>query len=317
MPPPTPYFSVVTTCRNGLAFLKETAASVLAQSFTDFEWVFVDDGSTEPVSEFIRSLNDPRIVLLRNEKSLGAAGGANRGIEAARGEWIARVDADDVWRPDHLERTRQAIVDYSKKNSRPPTLTFTDCNIIAEDGSHISTIRYKPVTQAFYEYLETKNCPVIHSTTSFPRYNHKSAPNLYNASLFIAVDYDLWRRMRKEDPHGGFCLVSHPTVSLRVQSTSLTALHHKEQVEQGRALKSSARVVARSTKDKKSPAINSYRTLFYKAIGTERNTPTIADVRLFLDAARDPSYTTRSAYFFVSMALKRLAPGFMPIRLYR
>lgn len=87
---------------NGAAYLREAVDSVLAQTFRDFEFIIIDDSSTDGTAEILNSYGDPRIVLLRNEHNEGLAASLNRAIDAARGSYIARMDADDISAPDRL-----------------------------------------------------------------------------------------------------------------------------------------------------------------------------------------------------------------------
>jgi glycosyltransferase involved in cell wall biosynthesis len=94
-------FSVVIPVYNSRTTLPRTVASVLAQTFTDFELIVVDDGSTDSGVATLPQPLDPRIVVLR-QPNAGEGAARNRGIAAARHEWVAFLDADDIWLPDHL-----------------------------------------------------------------------------------------------------------------------------------------------------------------------------------------------------------------------
>ena len=108
METPPPKISVLMSVRNGLPYLKQTVPSILGQTQHDFEFVIVDncstDGSRELLQEVARTTS--RVKLILNERDLGHSGGLNRGLEACRGEWIARIDADDVALPNRLESRR-------------------------------------------------------------------------------------------------------------------------------------------------------------------------------------------------------------------
>jgi len=87
---------------NGEPYLGEAVASILAQSFSDFEFIIIDDGSKDKSAEIIRSYNDVRIQLLQ-QKNYGIPASVNRGITLSKGEYIARMDADDISDPLRLE----------------------------------------------------------------------------------------------------------------------------------------------------------------------------------------------------------------------
>lgn len=94
-------FSVVVPVWNARRTLPRTVASVLAQSFGDFELILVDDGSTDGGLDALPAPRDARLVVLRQENA-GEGAARNAGVAAARHDWVAFLDADDVWLPGHL-----------------------------------------------------------------------------------------------------------------------------------------------------------------------------------------------------------------------
>ena len=103
---PLPRITVLTAVYNGARYLAEAIESVLADGFEDFEYVIVDDGSTDATPRILAdaAARDPRIVLLRHEPNRGIAAATNRGLAIARGAYIARLDADDISLPGRLAR---------------------------------------------------------------------------------------------------------------------------------------------------------------------------------------------------------------------
>ena len=106
-----PKISVVIPLYNKGFIISETLNSVLAQTFTDFELVIVNDGSTDNGFEIVSKFSDERIKLFQQENK-GAASARNLGIEKASGELIAFLDADDYWYPNHLEELHQLYIDF-------------------------------------------------------------------------------------------------------------------------------------------------------------------------------------------------------------
>jgi glycosyltransferase involved in cell wall biosynthesis len=97
-----PRVSVVMPTYNGERFLRPAIESILHQTFRDLELILIDDGSTDNTPRILEEFNDERIVVLRNERNLGIAGATNRGLAAARGEYVALQDHDDVSLPHRL-----------------------------------------------------------------------------------------------------------------------------------------------------------------------------------------------------------------------
>src|SRR5215210_2650966 len=102
----TPRVSVIVPAYNAAGFLKRALHSALAQTMPDLELIVVDDASSDATLALAREVaaRDPRVRVLQNERNRGMYPTYNRAIDAARGEWIAALDADDVWLPERLEQ---------------------------------------------------------------------------------------------------------------------------------------------------------------------------------------------------------------------
>ena len=113
-----PAVSVVIPTRDRWPLLATTLASALGQDGVALEVVVVDDGSAT-AAPVVPPFDDPRVRIARNDRSLGVAGARNRGIEAARGEWIAFLDDDDVWAPAKLRRQLDAATAARLRSPTP------------------------------------------------------------------------------------------------------------------------------------------------------------------------------------------------------
>lgn len=122
-----PLISIVTAVFNSEKYLAEAIRSVLNQEYMNWEWIIVDDGSTDNSFEMIEKASqlDKRIKAIRNEKNSGPAITRNRGIELAQGEFLAFLDSDDLWMKNHLmsnlnyQKNKDALFvfsSYLKKN---------------------------------------------------------------------------------------------------------------------------------------------------------------------------------------------------------
>ncbi len=100
-----PRVSVLMSVYNGERFLRDSVESILGQTFTDFEFLILDDGSTDSTCEILEEYanKDARIVLVRNDRNLGLTRSLNKGLRLVRGEYLARQDADDISLPKRLE----------------------------------------------------------------------------------------------------------------------------------------------------------------------------------------------------------------------
>ena len=104
-----PAVSVVIPLYNKVSYVHRAIDSVFDQSFEDLEVIVVDDGSTDAGGEVVAGIQDPRLRLIR-QANAGVAAARNVGVRAARGRWVAFLDADDTWRPDRLARQFAALL---------------------------------------------------------------------------------------------------------------------------------------------------------------------------------------------------------------
>ena len=99
-----PKISVIMPAYNAEKYIAEAMDSILNQTFRDFEFIILNDCSKDRTEEIILSYDDPRIVYVKNEENMGVARTLNRGLDMAKGEYIARMDADDISLPERFEK---------------------------------------------------------------------------------------------------------------------------------------------------------------------------------------------------------------------
>jgi glycosyltransferase involved in cell wall biosynthesis len=124
-------FSVVIPVYNKQPHIARSIGSVLKQSFTDFELIVVDDGSTDGSLDEIKKFKDKRIKLVCNEKPTGPSAARNAGVRHASGEWVSFLDADDEWASFYLEK----VYDGIKKH---PEVGLISCGWIINDNNSVA-----------------------------------------------------------------------------------------------------------------------------------------------------------------------------------
>lgn len=185
-----PMVTVLMSVYNGEKFLKEAMDSILTQTFTDFEFLIINDGSTDNSVKIIESYNDSRIRLINNEKNLKLIASLNKGISLARGKYIARMDCDDISSPMRLEKE----VDFLE-NSLEYGLVGTFYTVIDGTGKEQYNKSY-PSSNDLIKLFLSLNCPLAHG--SIMGRTELFRQNLYGSEEYSAVeDYELWTRMTK------------------------------------------------------------------------------------------------------------------------
>lgn len=109
-----PEVSVVMPVYNGARYIREAIESILTQTYKSFELIIINDGSTDNSEEIILSYQDPRIVYLKNQVNSKICVTLNRGLDAAKGKYIARLDCDDIAMPERLEKQTQFLDEHQE-----------------------------------------------------------------------------------------------------------------------------------------------------------------------------------------------------------
>lgn len=142
-----PLFSVLIPVFDAGEFLDRAIASVLGQTMADFELIVVDDGSTDDAVDRAGAMRDARLRIIR-QANAGAPVALNRGVAAARGVYVALLDADDFWAPTKLERQQQAFLDHSDAD-----LTFTGLVYVGVDDTPLPLPPRRPSGRFTFEHL--------------------------------------------------------------------------------------------------------------------------------------------------------------------
>ena len=230
---PVPCVSVVMPVFNCANFLEEAVHSILRQSFSDFEFIIINDGSTDGSAAMLTRFAqaDARIRLFHQENQ-GLIVTLNRGIQLARGKYIARMDADDV-----------ALTDRFQKQ-----ITFLECHpnvailggameVMDAQGAPLHRISYPCRNEEIQAGLLQKNC-FAHPTVMM-RKEAVQAVGGYRQAFLHAEDYDLWLRVADKYELANLPDSLH---RYRIHSSQVTALHVQQQIVSTLAARTAAQI---------------------------------------------------------------------------
>jgi hypothetical protein len=204
---------------NSERYLRDSVESILGQTFTDFEFLIIDDGSTDSSVQIIQSYTDPRICLVHNSGNLGLAASLNKGLALALGEYIARMDADDISRPERLSRQVYFMDEHP---------------LVGVCGSWVQFFP-KPNNNVWKlpERSEEIRCwqfhtvGVAHPSVMLRRQFFTQHGLMYDPLYRYAQDYELWGRAIR---HMGFANIPEVLLDYRISPDQICATHGAEQL---------------------------------------------------------------------------------------
>lgn len=209
--------TVLMPVYNGAAYLREAIDSILNQTFPYFEFLIIDDGSSDHTVEIVRSYDDQRIVLVRNEYNMGISATLNKGIELASCDIIARMDADDICNPQRLARQYFYLM-----NHRHCAMVSSWARVITHDKRFVRLEKYH---SEYYYYNLTFECWMYHPTIMFRRDPVKQV-GMY--SMPFSEDYDLFWKLSVRFEIGN---IEEPLVDYRLSPTSLNTVLKKQEYD--------------------------------------------------------------------------------------
>jgi glycosyltransferase involved in cell wall biosynthesis len=220
-----PTVSVVIPLYQTERYIAETLQSVLAQTFTDYEVIVVDDGSTDRGPGIARAVADPRVRVI-TQINRGLAGARNTGIRNARGRYIALLDADDLWEADKLAR-HVAVLDANPNVG----ISFCSSRLIDENGADIGMIQSPANTNYDLGTLLCRN-PVGNGSSPVLRraafdaiaYEDAAAARTFwfDETFRQSEDVECWMRIAATTPWQ-LLYIDAPLTKYRVVSTGLSA----------------------------------------------------------------------------------------------
>jgi glycosyltransferase involved in cell wall biosynthesis len=212
-----PKVTVVIPAYNAMAFLPETLDRVLQQTFTDFEVLIVNDGSTDEIASWFTTVNDDRVRLI-SQANQGLSGARNTGIAEARGEYIAFLDADDLWAPTKLEQQVRCL-------DRCPEvgLVYTWTRLVDETGKPTGVKYDSQVEGNVWQQILVGDI-VCSGSSAMVRRDCFDRVGRFDPNLSSAADFDMWTRIAAEYP---FAVVKEFSIDYRQHSSSMSRNHIK------------------------------------------------------------------------------------------
>lgn len=183
-----PMISVVMPVYNDERFVGSAIDSILAQSFRDFEFIVINDGSTDGTARVLEKNTDPRILIV-NQSNSGIVQALNLGISIAKGKYISRMDSDDISRNDRFQKQ----VDFLD-NNKEYGMVGSACDILDENGIHIAHFLVPSTDDAIRKSMVWRN-PFVHSSIMV-RKNILNIVGGYDQTFnSIGHDYEMWWRI--------------------------------------------------------------------------------------------------------------------------
>lgn len=207
-----PLISVILPAYNAEATIRETILSVLGQTFSDFELIVIDDGSRDRTAEVAAAIPDPRIQVF-SYPNANQANSRNRGIAKATGEYLAFIDADDLWTASKLEAQFNALQAHPEAAVAYSWTDYIDqAGRRLRQGSHIAATGNVYPTLFLVNFIENGSNPLI-------RRQALAAIGGFDPDLPPAEDWDLWLRLAAR-----YSFVAVPAVHIlyRVSPTSMS-----------------------------------------------------------------------------------------------
>jgi glycosyltransferase involved in cell wall biosynthesis/GT2 family glycosyltransferase len=186
----TPRVSVLVAVHNGERYLRAALESIFRQTVSDFELVVVDDGSTDTTPAVLESVADGRLRVVRADERLGLAGALNRGLDEARGRYVARMDADDVALPRWLERVLARL-------ASEPRVALVGAGVLelGAEGRVGAVHLPEPGPAVTRWHALFSSSPFFHNTVAFDNELFARERLRYDDTFGESEDYELWTRV--------------------------------------------------------------------------------------------------------------------------
>ena len=207
----TPKVTVLMPVYNGEKYLREAIESILKQDFSDFEFLIINDGSTDSSKEIISSYSDSRICIVDNEKNIGLVSTLNKGLDLALGEYIARMDCDDISVKSRLS-VQVRLMDENKDLGASGSFY----RLLRKNKKSISDF---PISNDEIKAFMVFNCPIAHPSAIIRNSIIKMHNLKYSSEYIHCEDYNLWSQISE---FAQLANTSEVLLSYRVHENQIT-----------------------------------------------------------------------------------------------
>lgn len=209
----TPKISILMSVNNGEKYLKEAVESMLNQTYTDFEFIIINDASTDSTDLILNSFSDKRIILHKNQTNLGLTKSLNIGLKLARGEYVARMDADDISLPGRLKIQKEFLDSHKDIVAVGGEIEVIDSN---NNGVGFKKSLTDPEKIRFALLMANQ---INHPAVMFRRKEILDSGG-YNEEFLFVQDFELWSRLSKIGHR--FSNIPTPLIRYRFHGESIT-----------------------------------------------------------------------------------------------
>lgn len=208
-----PKVSVVIPAYNAMVYLPEALESVLRQTFTDFEVLIINDGSSDRIVEWASQIADPRVKLI-SQRNQGLSGARNTGIAHTQGEYVALLDADDIWEPTKLEKQVRRLEDNLEVGLVDSWAVLAD-----EQGKPTGKVFGSRIEGDVWKRLVEFQTVCCCGSTSLIRRSCFETVGVFDRDLRCLEDLDMFIRIAA---HYSFAVVKEPLIRYRQHPNNMS-----------------------------------------------------------------------------------------------
>lgn len=216
----SPFVTVLTAFYNDEKYISKAINSVLKQTYPHFEYLLINDGSSDKSRDIAAGFDDDRIVLLDNQSNIGLTMSLNNGLAQARGDLIARFDSNDICKPQRLAKQVEYLLKY-------PSVVAVGSQVRGIDvcgrGRSLDCAQ-RPLTSRGILYYSVYNSPLNHTSAMFRKKEVLAKCVGYDENCFVGQDYDLWSRLCD---HYALANLPDRLVDVRIDSSSVSGRFSK------------------------------------------------------------------------------------------